>query len=70
MNKRAFLIAQIIASVAVIIFGLGYAIRCLIANEICCAAGFALIGYGSGYRYLFKASLKELREYRSEELKS
>ena len=65
-NKLAkiYLTGQVIFSVSVIIFGIAYALRCLFAGQIFCAACFALIGYVSGYRLFFKASMAELREYK------
>lgn len=62
--EKIYLIAQLTFSVLVILFGFSYGIRCLVANQIFCALCFAVIGYVSGYRLLFKASMAELREYK------
>ena len=67
--EKIYLIAQVAFSVLVILFGVSYGIRCLVANQIFCALGFGMIGYVSGYRLLFKASMAELREYKQRAVK-
>lgn len=65
LNKLAklYLIGQVIFSALVMIFGAAYGMRCLFAGQIFCAVCFGIMGYVSGYRLLFKASMAELREY-------
>ena len=58
-----FYYGQVLFSVAVIIFGFSYSLRCLFDGNIFCAVCFAIIGYVSGYRLFLRASLKELREH-------
>lgn len=60
---RNFYVGQVVFSVLVIMFGVSYTLRCLFAGQIFCAVCFAIGGYVSGYHLLFRASIKELREY-------
>ena len=60
---RKFYVGQVVISVLVIMFGVSYTLRCLFAGQIFCAVCFAIGGYVSGYHLLFRASIKELREY-------
>ncbi len=60
---KAYLVSQVVFSILVMLFGASYGIRCLVADQIFCAVCFAIIGYVSGYRLLFRASVKELREF-------
>ena len=62
--EKIYLIAQLTFSFLVILFGVSFRIRCLVAYQIFWALCFAVIGYVSGYRLLFKASMAELREYK------
>lgn len=63
MLRKAFLIAQILVSVAVIIFGVAYSLRCLLAGQFFCAIGFAFMAYVSGYSLMLKTSIKEYRQF-------
>lgn len=66
-----YLWAQVIFSVIVILFGLSYAIRCLIttvttdkgASGYVTVALFSLIAF-AGWRLMYRASIKELQEIR------
>lgn len=71
LNKLAkiYIIGQVIFSVLVMIFGVAYGMRCLLAGQTICAIGFSVIGYVSGYRLLFKGSMAELREYNRRDAK-
>lgn len=60
---KTIYVGQVVFSVLVIIFGAAYGLRCLFSGQLFCAMCFALMGYVSGYRLLFRASVKELREY-------
>lgn len=60
---KAYLVSQVVFSILVMLFGASYGIRCLVADQIFCAMCFAIIGYVSSYRLLFRASVKELREF-------
>lgn len=60
---------QVALSAIVILIGAVYALRCLFAGQIFCAVCFAALGYVSGYRLLFKASIDELRKARTNNLK-
>lgn len=60
---RKLYVGQVIFSVLVIMFGVSYTLRSLFAGQIFCAVCFAIGGYVSGYHLLFRASIKELREY-------
>lgn len=62
--EKAYLLGQIAFSVLVIIFGAAYGLRCLLAGQTFCAVCFAIIGYVSGYRLLFKASVKEYLQFK------
>lgn len=63
---KAFLIGQVIASLAVIVGGIAYSLRCLCDNQTSCAVCFAAIAYVSGYRLLYKASVRELRNFNTQ----
>lgn len=71
---KTFYIGQVVFSVFVIIFGFSHCLRCLLNGlteaNIFYAVCFALIGYVSGYRLLFRASVKELREHNGKMVKS
>lgn len=67
---KTYHIAQVIFSVAIIILGATYSLRCLLEGNIFCAICFALIGYVSGYLLLFRASVKELRQHNAKMKKS
>lgn len=60
---KTFYVGQVVFSVLVIIMGAAYGLRCLFSGQLFCAMCFAVMGYVSGYRLLFRASLQELREY-------
>lgn len=60
---KIYYVGQVVFSVLVILFGASYGLRCLFAGQIFCAVCFAIIGYVSGYRLFFRASVKELREH-------
>ena len=62
-SEKIFLIGQLIGSVAVILFGVIYGLRCLLAGQVFCAVSFAVFAYVCGYRLLLRASVNELREY-------
>lgn len=68
--EKIFLVAQVILAVSVVLFGAAYGLHCLFAGNIFCAVCFTLIGYVSGYRLLFLASIKELREYNSKQIQT
>lgn len=63
-TMRAFLIAQIVVSVLMIVFGVGYAIRCAVMQS---GAAFVFL-FGCiayvGYKLMFCSALKEYREAR------
>lgn len=61
---KIYLVGQVVFSVAIIILGIAYGFRYLFADKIFPAACFCVIGYVSGYRLLFKASMAELREHK------
>lgn len=68
----AYLWAQIVASVIMILFGVSYAIRCLIEtiNSDDSRPGFIFVWLFSimayvGWKLLFKASVEELRAERN-----
>lgn len=67
---KIYLVGQVVFSVGVIILSFSYSLRCLFDDNIICAVCFALIGYVSGYRLLFRASVKELREHNAKMVKS
>lgn len=62
MSAKASYIGQTVMSVLVIMFGLGYGIRCLLSNQIFCAVCFGVMAYVCGYKLLLRASMAELRE--------
>lgn len=62
---KIYLVGQVLFSVAVILFGIVYCLRCLFAGNIFCAVCFAIIGYVSGYLLMLPTSLRELREHNS-----
>lgn len=62
MSLKPLLIAQIVLSLIVIIFGASYAIRAFVNGQIFCAALFALLAYLAGYRLLLKTSVAEFKE--------
>lgn len=68
------LVGQFVFSVAVIIFGFSYCLRCLLNGlteaNIFYAVCFAIIGYVSGYRLLLCASLQELREFNAKQIQA
>lgn len=68
--KNIFLLGQVVLAVAIILVGAVYCVCCLFAGNIFCAISFALIGYVSGYRLLFRASIKELREFNSKQIQT
>lgn len=63
-TMKAFLIAQIVASVLMIVFGVGYAIRCAVTQS---GAAFVFL-FGCiayvGYKLMLCSALKEYREAR------
>ena len=63
-TMEALLIAQIVASVLMIVFGVGYAIRCAVTQS---GAAFVFL-FGCiayvGYKLMLCSSLKEYREAR------
>lgn len=61
--RNIFYLGQVIIAVGVIAFGVGYGLRRLFAGQIFCTVCFALMAYVSGYRLLFKASIKEYRQF-------
>lgn len=61
--EKAYLIGQVAFSILVIIFGAAYCLRCLFEGQFFCAVMFFLIAYVSGYLFLLRASVQELREY-------
>lgn len=63
LAKAIYYIGQVLISLCVIIFGCAYGIRCLINGQIFCAVCFGIMAYVSGYLLLFRASVKELREF-------
>lgn len=66
---RAYLIAQVVFSWCVIIFGAAYAVRCMIERTdaifVFCFAAIAYVGY----KLMLRASLEELREARKADKK-
>lgn len=70
---KIFYVGQVVFSVAVITFGFSYCLRCLLNGlteaNIFYAVCFAIIGYVGGYRLLFRASVKELREHNAKMVK-
>lgn len=60
---KIYFVGQVVFSVAVILLGVLYGIRCLLAGQIFCALCFGAIGYVSGYLLLFRASVNELRKH-------
>lgn len=62
-SSKIFLHLQVALSVIAMLIGAAYALRCLFAGQIFCAACFAV--HVSGYRLLFKASIDELRKARA-----
>lgn len=61
----AYLYAQVIFAVFVILFGVSYSIRCLVeGSDIFYVICFAAIGF-VGYKFLYRASIEELKEERS-----
>lgn len=67
---KIYLVGQVVLSVAVIILGISYCLRCLFDGQVFCAVCFAVIGYVSGYGLLFRASVKELRDYNVKRIKA
>lgn len=63
MITKIYLVAQVIFSVLVILFGTANTLRCLIDGQLIVAIIFAAMAYVCGYLLLLNASLKELREY-------
>lgn len=57
------LLGQVLLSILITLFGVFNCIRCLMAGQIFCTVCFAIIGYVSGYHFLFRASLDELRKH-------
>lgn len=69
INKidRAYLYAQVIFSCLIILFGVSYALRCIIERSgdiyVFCFAAMAYVGY----KFMLRASLEELREARKQD---
>lgn len=62
--ERAYLIAQVVFSWCIIVFGVTYAIRCAIERtDAIFVILFGCIAY-VGYNLMLRASLQELREAR------
>lgn len=68
---KTLLLGQVVASVAVIIFGFSYCLRCLFDGlnrfNIFFAVCFALMGYVCGYLLLYRASVRELRKFNAKQ---
>lgn len=60
--SKIFYVWQVAFSVIIILFGTGYCLRCLFSGQLFGAVCFAFVAYVAGYRLLFRASVKELRE--------
>lgn len=67
---KIFLVCQLIFSVASIVFGALYGIRCLLAGQLFCAVCFAIIAYVCGYLLLFRNSVRELREFYTKKIQT
>lgn len=68
-TERAYLWAQVIFSCCVILFGVSYAIRCMIQQtDFIFVALFGAMAY-VGYKLMLRASLEELREARKADKK-
>lgn len=69
--EKFLLVGQVIFSAAIIVFGAATCVRCLLGGlsteNIIFATLCAALAYVSGYRFLFRASLRELREFNNEE---
>lgn len=64
--EMLFLWWQLFISIGVILFGATYAIRCIVekSGDVYVFL-FVFMAYVPGYRLLFRASVKELREARA-----
>ena len=68
--EKAYYIWQVIFSVAAIIFGAFYCVRCLLISQVFCALGFAVIAYVCGYRLFLQTALRELRQFNAKHSRS
>ncbi len=67
---KIYLVGQVVFSVAVMLLGFSYCLRCLFEGQIFCAVCFFIMGYVSGYLLLFRASVKDLREFNAKRLQA
>lgn len=67
---KIYLVGQVVFSVFVMLLSLSWCVRCLFAGQLFCAVLFFIMGYVSGYLLLFRASVKELREFNAKRLQA
>lgn len=61
--RKAFLRSQVIISVLVILFGTGYALRCLMTAQWFYAGCYIFMAAVCGYTLMFRTALAELRQF-------
>ncbi len=63
--EKLYLWAQVVMSVLVILFGVSYAVRCFIENSGGVFVFLFMCIAINGYALMYRASIKELREFRA-----